>query len=115
MKTSHLLVTAAWLAQACDDSPGLVARVVADLARVAERHRRLCERACNEPQKDIDPETGEGHIDRAIGGCEDRMAARFAQLKRPEAILRFQRDPRGTTVFLTPAGTDDTGSNRYYL
>lgn len=115
MKNSHLLTTTAWLAQACDDSPGLVACVVEDLARLARRHRRLCERACNEPQKDLDS-LGHGHLDRWITNSEHRMRTRLSHLKRPEAVLCFQHDSRGGTVYLTPVGAGDTTQrDRYYL
>ncbi len=115
MKNTHLLTTTAWLAQACDDGPGFVAAVVLDLARMAKRHQRLCERACNEPQKDIDV-FGYGHLDRWIANSEHKMRTRFAHLKRPEALLSFQHDPRGGTVFLVSVGAGDTTQrDRYYL
>lgn len=115
MKNAHLLITTAWLAQACDDHPGRIACTVENMARLATRHRNLCVRLCNEPQRELDPETEEGHLDRALNRCEARMLAMFAHLKRVPAKLHFQHDPRGATVFLTHEDAEDTGSNRYYF
>jgi len=90
----------------CRELPTLTASTYIQLCRIANRHRNMCERACNYGFKtDAEEQAHEAKL--------ARCAAKFGRLLHAEVDREVefyeQRDPRGSTLrLLLPSGRYNT-------